>query len=111
MKQPITPDVPGIDDCDHLFSLTSPSGCSSVYIRVQQHGSVYYAAGTVDSDAPEGPNDCSDFPLDEGPFDSPDTALLHNVEAAREWFRDNGLRYVYCNDTRKIVAADRRRHR
>lgn len=98
--------VPGIDDCDVLYSLSSRSGNSSVYIRVHEiaHGK-WRAALTVDSNAPEGDNFCEDLPADGELHGIPELAFRANVETARQWFRDNGLAYVYCDASRRIVKA------
>lgn len=99
-----TPEVPGIDDCDFLYSLCSRSGNSSVYIRVKETSSgTYHAAMTVDVDAPEGDNYVDSLPAEEGPFKLPEHACAANLEYAREWFRDNRLAYVYCSNTRKVA--------
>lgn len=93
------PDVPGIDDCDYLYSLSSRSGDSSVYIRVHETSpGEYHAALTVDSS-----NFCEDLPGESGPFKLPGHACAANLEHAREWFKDNRLAYVYCNDSRRVA--------
>ena len=99
-------EVPGIDDCDYLYSLSSRSGHSSVYIRVHEvEPGKYKAAISVDSNAPEGDNFCEDLPDDGELHGIPELAFRANVEAAREWFRDNRLAFVYCSDSRRIVKA------
>lgn len=103
-KQAKTPEVPGIDDCDFLYSLTSRSGDSSVYIRVQETSpGKYHAALTVDVNADDGDNFCQDLPGEEGPFSLPEHACAANMGTAREWFRDSRLAFVYCNNSRKIA--------
>lgn len=105
MKTPSN-NVPGIDDCDQLYSLSSRSGDTSVYIRVHEVESGKYAAAlTVDSNAPEGGNFCEDLPADEELHGTPELAFRANVETARQWFKDNRLAYVYCNGSRRIVRA------
>ena len=95
--------VPGIDDCDFLYSLTSRNGNDAVYIRIHQFGPQdFRAAITVDS---ETGHFVEDLPANEGPHGIPELAFRANVEAARKWFRDNGLAYVYCDDSRRIVRA------
>lgn len=99
-------EVPGIDDCDHLFSLTSRDGNSSVYIRVQaDDDGKFHAAMTVDVSAEGG--DCDNFtedlPAEEGPFDSEFAACAANLPTAREWFKDNHLAFVYCDDSRRVA--------
>jgi hypothetical protein len=104
--EPETFDVPGIDDCDFPYSLSSRSGDSSVYIRVQQFGPQdFRAAMSVETNHPEGDNFMDSLPADEGPHGTPELAFRANVEAARQWFRDNGLAFVYCSDSRRIVRA------
>lgn len=98
------PEVPGIDDCDFLYSLSSRSGDSSVYIRVQETSpGEYHAELTVDCNAPEGDNFVDDLPGDYGPFKLPEHACAANLENAREWFRDNGLAFVYCSQARRVA--------
>lgn len=102
----IAPSVPGIDDCDHLYSLSSRSGDTSVYLRIQEaKPGRYYCQLTVDSNAPEGDNFVEDITGIEGPYALPEFAFRDNVEAAREWFRNNRLAYVYCSDSRRIVKS------
>ncbi len=99
-------EVPGIDDCDHLYSLTSRNGNSSVYIRVQEdEEGKFHAAMTVDVSAEGGDCDnfCEDLPAEEGPFGLPEHACAANLAAAREWFRDNRLAFVYCDNSRRIA--------
>ena len=104
-----TTEVLGIDECDYLYSLSSRSGDSSVYTRVQEgEDGFYWAAMTVDCDHPEGDNFCEDLSCDEGPFTTPEDACAANLRYAREWFADNRLTYVYCNDTRRIARRSRR---
>lgn len=101
-------EVPGIDDCDHLYSLSSRSGDDSVYIRVHQFDDGYFAQLTVDSETGHFVDDIGGI---EGPYDLPEFACRELVETARQWFRDNGLAYVYCDETRCIVRADPRNRR
>lgn len=101
--QPPNVDVPGIDDCDYLYSLASRGGDSSVYIRVHEHRGKFYAAIAVDCNAPEGDNFTEDLPAFSGPFGLPEHACAANLETAREWFRNNRLAYVYCDDSRRIA--------
>lgn len=104
MKTEIETEVPGIDDCDFLYSLSSRSGNSSFYIRVQETSpGVYHAETTVDSNAPEGSNFCEDGDCNPGPFKLPEHACAANLEHARQWFHDNGLAYVYCTDSRRVA--------
>lgn len=100
-------EVPGIDDCGHLYSLTSRDGNSSVYIRVEENPETgkYHAALTVDVSA-EGDdcdNFCDDLPADEGPFGLPEHACAANLATARGWFRNNRLAFIYCDDSRRIA--------
>lgn len=99
-------EVPGIDDCGHLYNLTSRDGNSSVYIRVQEdENGKFHAAMTVDvsAEGDDGDNFCDDLSADEGPFDLPEHAAAANLAAAREWFKNNRLAFVYCTDSRRIA--------
>jgi hypothetical protein len=91
-------DIPGIDDCDHLYNLASRDGNSSVYIRVQEFDDGFRAALTVDCE-----HFVEDIPADVGPFETPESACKTNLETAREWFRDNRMAFVYCSNSRKIA--------
>lgn len=93
-------EVPGIDDCDHLFNRASRDGNSSVYIRVEENPETgkYHAALTVDTE-----HFVEDLPADEGPFGLPEHACAANLATAREWFKDNHLAFVYCDQSRRIA--------
>lgn len=94
-------EIPGIDDCDFLYSLYSRSGDDSVYIRVHEcNPGEYHAALTVDS---ETGHFVEDIPGNPGPFKLPEHACAANLELARDWFRQNKLAYCYCNASQKVA--------
>jgi len=97
------PDIPGIDECDAVFVISSISGGSAVHIRVESaaESGVYYAQVSVELD--EGSELLKNISDVRGPYVSPEEACRENVETAREWFRSNHLRYVYDYKTRHIV--------
>jgi hypothetical protein len=90
--------IPRIDDCDHLYSLTSRDGNSSVYIQVKEFDDGFRAALTVDCE-----HFAQDIPADVGPFETPESACKANLETARDWFRCNQMAFVYCGNSRKIA--------
>lgn len=96
--------VPGIDECDHLFSLTSRCGDFSVYTRVQEdEDGKFHAALSVDT-----PFFADGLPADRGPHNTPREAFLANLETSRGWFKDNSLQFVYCDDARRAVRSSKR---
>ena len=95
-------DVPGIDDCDHLYVLTSRDGNTSVYIRVHENLGAFFAAVSLDAE-----NFACDILSESGPFDTPEHACADNLQIAREWFKGNSLGFVYCSESRKIARRGR----
>jgi hypothetical protein len=96
-------EVPGIDDCDHLFSASSHDGNSSVYCRVhpKEDGlgpNRFAAALTVDCE-----HFTDSLPADEGPHDTPEGAFLANVRHIREWFKDNSIRLYWCENSKPVL--------
>jgi hypothetical protein len=102
MKQQI--EIPGIDDCDMLYSLCTRDGNDSVYIRCQEVGDKWYYQCTIDCNTG---SFCDNYGSQEGPFDSPEEAAMHALPAAKEWFYDNDVRFVYDNDLRCLVRKAR----
>ncbi len=96
--QHITP-PPGIDDCDHLFTVSSRDGDTSLYARAQEftfEGKTLYATAlTLDS---EEAHDVHDLP-----FPKYATSLTQAanwlVESAREQFGKGN--FCQCSETRK----------
>jgi hypothetical protein len=93
------PDVPGIDDCDDLFTCSSRDGEESLYARIQDftfEGKTYYACALTW----DGKNNCHDIPFPEYGFNK--NQIAHwLVETAREqWGKGN---FVKCLDTRKYT--------
>ena len=91
------PEVPGIDDCDHLFSCTSRDGNESLYVRAQEftfEGKVYYATAITF----DGANHCQDNPFPN---------YAHNLEQVANWLIESareqwgkGL-FCQCSETKK----------
>jgi hypothetical protein len=101
---PPSVEVPGLDDCDYIYSLSSRSGHTSVYIKVHEClPGKFYAELIVDSSAPEGDNFATTIPGERGPFRLPEHACAANLEDARAWFRSCGLAFVYCTDSRRVA--------
>jgi hypothetical protein len=94
------PEVPGIDDCDHLFSVSSRDGDESIYIRCQEfewEGGTYYAtAGTWDSDTAHA---VDSYPV-PAYAETLKQAATWAVEAGRDKFGSGN--FVKCSDTRKL---------
>lgn len=79
-------EIPGIDDCSHLFTLSDGDG--SLYIRIQEHPGepgIFYASATIDSEAGAFVEDLETM---AGPYDSPAHALKDLAHHA-SWFDDN----------------------
>ena len=96
--------IPGIDDCDCLYSVSSRDGRITLYLRVQcgKKGK-WYCALTADNDVE---HYVDDIQCHEGPFDSTDKALIKNIGLMRASFANKGASYVYCDRTRKIVRRE-----
>lgn len=100
--------IPGIDDCDYLYSLSSRDGETSAYLKVQENPRTgkYHCELIWDDDVG---HYCGDIPCEAGPFKTPEDAILENVDMMRHLFTDQGISFVYCNDTRKVVRKNARR--
>lgn len=95
------PEVPGIDDCDHLLNCCTRDGLESLYARVQEfewEGATLYACAlTFDSEPAHYCGDIHNFPTYG--FNLKQIALWL-VESAREqWGKGN---FVKCTETRKL---------
>ena len=91
------PEVPDIDDCDHLFSCTSRNGKESLYARAQEftfEGKVYYATALTF----DGENDCHDLPFPEYAHSLVQVANWLIEQARDQWGK--GL-FCQCSDTKK----------
>ncbi len=92
--------IPGIDDCDHLFSASSRNGMDAIYIRIKEYefdGRVfYYYQKTLDC---ESNHSCDDLGGIEGPFFNLKTLLFQAAEESREWFKGNEYANNYTWDT------------
>lgn len=93
------PEVPGIDDCDHLFVVNSRNGLTTFYARAQEfewEGKTLYACACT--------FDCDDRHVCQG-WDFPAYAFgleqVANwlVETARDFFGKGN--FCQCSDTKK----------
>jgi len=100
MKQKTKIEIPGIDDCDMLYSTTSRDGRDSVYIRTQEIGGEWYHQISVDS---ETGHYCEDMGGPRGPFKTSADAARDALPDAREWFGYNQCSFCYCDNLRPIA--------
>jgi hypothetical protein len=98
-------DVPGIDDCDLLFTMSSKNGQDNVYICCQQFDDGIWANGILDVGS------YCDSPLQEqGPFKTFDDAFW-GCAGLFDWFADNGIRGYWCNNSKRVIRRARDRAR
>lgn len=92
-------DVPGIDDCDALFCMSSRDGRDTVYLRCQKFADGIWAQGTIDCDTA---HFCEDIGFLHGPFATYEEAFWGAGEVF-DWFGNNGIRGYWCDNSKKLV--------
>lgn len=80
-------------NCVHLYSLSDRDQVYTVFIRVDKdRAGGYWSALSTYSGLDR---TTFDIPGDHGPCESPEKACALLIPAAKEWFTERGLRYVY----------------
>lgn len=102
-------EIPGIDDCDMLYVISSKDGEDSIYIKCQEVGGEWYCQCVIDCNTGRF---CDDFGGQHGPFKTSAEACLAVLGDVEDWFMDNNrLPFFRCNNTKRVLKNYRAKMR